>query len=419
MDGSFAFELPLMHLTFGITFMIAARWGERSAVCFGIAFLCNAAGFGLPVVPAGLSNLTVAWVTDILFAVSFLFFGQAAAEHFRVGRDLFWTRIAIMIASITLCMTAVIGFDNLHIELIASDAGCVLLLGLPLLGVRYKFLHSFDKWLLGASWLVTIESIVRGASSLVTAPADVESFDTSRYAFLMQAMGSVCGVIFAMAGLAAVALSVIARFRGMAMNDPLSGLLNRRGFEEALAGRPELRDPPASIVTCDIDRFKAVNDSFGHDAGDAVIRALGAVIRAHLPKEAIAARFGGEEFILILPAQSSAQTIRIAEALRSAFEAEGGRSAGIRAAVTMSMGVSALAASDFSIHDAIVRADAALYEAKRDGRNRIAVQLFDEIETKALLPGRDHKPEQLFVTVSELGSVASKSSTPSIKYNAR
>ncbi|WP_454885006.1 GGDEF domain-containing protein [Sphingomonas oryzagri] len=380
MNGSFAFELPLMHVTFGVTFLIAARWGQRSALFFGIAFLCNAGGFGLPVMPMGLSDLTVAWVTDILFAFSFLCFGQAAAEHFGVGHRWLWGRLAICVTSIVLCMIAVLGFDNLRAELLASDAGCVLLLGVPLLAVRGTQLRRFDRWLLASSWMVTFESLLRGISSLVTAPGQVEAFQTSRYAYLMQAMGSVCGVIFAMAGLAAVALSVIERYQTMAMIDPLSGLFNRRGFEEAIAKQSGWRERPAGIVTCDIDSFKAVNDRFGHLAGDAVIGALGAIIRARLPEGGIAARFGGEEFILFLPGRSPSQSLRIAESLRAALEAEGGEAARIDSRITASFGVSGAVASDYSVHDAIGRADAALYDAKYGGRNRVALNLFDAAE---------------------------------------
>src|ERR1700760_2888398 len=104
MNGSFAFELPLMHITFGVTFLIAARWGQRSALFFGIAFLCNAAGFGLPVMPMGFSDLSVAWIPDILFAVSFFCFGQAAVEHFGVPRRRLWMRLAICAGSSALCV---------------------------------------------------------------------------------------------------------------------------------------------------------------------------------------------------------------------------------------------------------------------------------------------------------------------------
>lgn len=380
MNGSFAFELPLMHVTFGVTFLIALRWGQRSALFFGIGFLCNAAGFGLPVMPMGLSDLTVAWVTDILFAISFFCFGQAAAEHFGVPRRLLWTRLATCAASIAVCIYAVVARDDLHMELLSSDAGCVLLLGLALIGIRWAGLRSFDRVLFVAAWFVTIESVVRGASSLVTAPNSVEDFDSSQYAYFMQALGSVLGVVLAMAGLAAVALSVLARYRKLAMDDPLSGLLNRRGFEEALAARPDWRFPPASIVTCDIDRFKAVNDRFGHAAGDRVIAALAAIIRARLPENGVAARFGGEEFLLFLPGRPPSEALKIAEAVRVAIEAEAAQAAEIDAAVTASFGISGVVASDFSVHDAIGRADAALYEAKNGGRNRLALRLFDTID---------------------------------------
>jgi diguanylate cyclase (GGDEF)-like protein len=384
MNGSFAFELPLMHITFGVTFLIAARWGQRSALFFGIAFLCNAAGFGLPVMPMGLSDLTVAWVTDILFAISFFCFGQAAVEHFGVPRRRLWTRLATCAASIALCVYAVIVCDDLHMELLASDGGCVLLLTLALIGTRWTELRSFDRVLFIASWFVTIESVIRGTSSLFTAPSDVEGFGTSQYAFFMQALGSVLGVVFAMAGLAAVALSVLARYHKMAMNDPLSGLLNRRGFEETIATRPDWRDRPASIVTCDIDWFKTINDRFGHAAGDRVISALAAIIQARLPEDGVAARFGGEEFLLFLPRHPPADALRTAEALRGAVEAEVAGMVEITMPVTASFGISGVVASDFSVHDAIGRADAALYEAKHGGRNRVALGLLDTVEPKSM-----------------------------------
>jgi len=379
MNGSFAFELPLMHITFGVTFLIAARWGQRSALFFGIAFLCNAAGFGLPVMPMGFSDLSVAWITDILFAVSFFCFGQAAVEHFGVPRRRLWMRLAICAGSSALCVYAVVVRDDLHTELLASDGGCVLLLALALVGTRWKGLRSFDRVLFIAAWFVTVESIIRGASSLFTAPSAVEDFGTSQYAFFMQALGSVLGVVLAMAGLAAVALSVLAHYHKLAMNDPLSGLLNRRGFEETIATRPDWRHRPASIVSCDIDRFKAVNDRFGHAAGDRVIEALSAILRARLPEDGVAARFGGEEFLLFLPDRSPSDALRMAEALRGAVEAEAARAAGIGTVVTASFGISGVVASDFSVHDAIGRADAALYEAKHGGRNRVALKLFDAV----------------------------------------
>ncbi|MBA2933421.1 GGDEF domain-containing protein [Sphingomonas sp. CGMCC 1.13654] len=380
MNGTFAFELPLMHITFGITFLVAARWGERSALYFGIAFLCNAAGFGLPVMPMGLSDLTVAWVTDILFAVSFFFFGQAATQHFGAPRRLLWARLATCAISIALCIYAVVGLDDLHMELLASDAGCVLLLGLAMVGIRWQGLRSFDWVLFVAAWFVTIESVIRGTSSFFTAPSSVEDFGTSQYAYFMQALGSVLGVVFAMAGLSAVALSVLDRYHKMAMDDPLSGLLNRRGFEEALATRPDWRGRPASIVTCDIDRFKTVNDRFGHATGDAVIEALAAILRTRLPEDGIAARFGGEEFLLFLPGRTPADALRIAEGVRTAIEAEAAETVGMDGPITASFGISGVVASDFSVHDAIGRADAALYEAKHGGRNRVALRLLDTVE---------------------------------------
>jgi diguanylate cyclase (GGDEF)-like protein len=180
---------------------------------------------------------------------------------------------------------------------------------------------------------------------------------------------------------ALVAVSVIAAAhrdsdianRGAATLDPLTGLLNRN----ALIGRTAevehqsvLTRQPVGLIVADIDRFKDVNDTFGHGTGDAVLRDVAYVLRRELRAYDLAYRLGGEEFaVLVLGAQADASA-DLAERLREAVEAE--EFSGIR--VTLSLGVAATRPGDtFSWKDLYARADAALYEAKRSGRNRVAL----------------------------------------------
>jgi diguanylate cyclase (GGDEF)-like protein len=158
----------------------------------------------------------------------------------------------------------------------------------------------------------------------------------------------------------------------LATTDDLTGLCNRRHFL-ALAEaerRRHLRDQrPLALLIFDIDHFKSVNDRFGHDAGDAVIRHVADVCRGEIGGFGILARVGGEEFVMLLPETTGKQALMRAEAMRQRLEAHAFEVDGVRVKVTVSIGVSEAPTSTDGIGDLMKRADQALYQAKRDGRN--------------------------------------------------
>jgi diguanylate cyclase (GGDEF)-like protein len=161
------------------------------------------------------------------------------------------------------------------------------------------------------------------------------------------------------------------RLHAEASRDPLTGLLNRRGFDEAVAGLA--RGGPMAVLVCDIDHFKRVNDRLGHDAGDLVLRAAADVLRGlaeELPA-ALLARFGGEEFVVALPGDNLDNARAAADKARQRLAAETQGPV----AVTASFGVASAARFDGDMSALIARADAALYRAKEDGRNRVVVDL--------------------------------------------
>jgi diguanylate cyclase (GGDEF)-like protein len=148
--------------------------------------------------------------------------------------------------------------------------------------------------------------------------------------------------------------------------------MNRRAFEEALSreiGRASRFERPVSIAIMDIDRFKAINDSYGHLAGDAILRQLGAILRANLRRDDLAGRMGGEEFGLILPEVDAAGAVVAAEKVRRIVEAHRFEFDGTRIPVTVSIGVTARVAEEIDPLEVIKRADELLYAAKRGGRN--------------------------------------------------
>ncbi len=165
-----------------------------------------------------------------------------------------------------------------------------------------------------------------------------------------------------------------------ANTDTLTGLPNRRAFEEALhslAGDAMNTGAPLSLMLLDVDRFKAVNDTFGHTVGDAVLRRIALTVRAALREDGLPARFGGEEFAVLLGGTTTEEAARCAERLRAAVASQ---TFSIRATgqtlgtVTVSIGV-----AGFMVGEALAawldRADAALYRAKQAGRNRVEVSL--------------------------------------------
>ncbi|WP_312991553.1 GGDEF domain-containing protein [Rhizobium populisoli] len=206
----------------------------------------------------------------------------------------------------------------------------------------------------------------------------LDEFLASDYAFFMQVGASILGFLLALTVLGTVMLDVVGQHRHAAEHDPLTDLLNRRGFERAIPdfGTNSGKDgyPAGAVIVCDIDHFKLVNDRFGHAAGDTVIVGLAAALRNGLPGDALSARFGGEEFVAFLPGVTLAEAGVLANAIRLTFAARDWREGGISQQITSSFGVSFTARGDHSMHDAIGRADACLYAAKSSGRNLVVTE---------------------------------------------
>jgi len=157
----------------------------------------------------------------------------------------------------------------------------------------------------------------------------------------------------------------------LASRDGLTGLYNRRHFDEKIAeevSRAARYKRELSLLMADIDRFKAVNDRYGHQKGDDTLAAVAEILRTSLRGTDIVCRYGGEEIAVLLPETSEPNAARIAELCRSKIEAGTTKSLGID--VTVSIGVSAFAEGDTP--ELLVKAaDGALYKAKEGGRNRV------------------------------------------------
>lgn len=168
----------------------------------------------------------------------------------------------------------------------------------------------------------------------------------------------------------------------MARTDPLTGCFNRRALMEAANNefaRARRYKSPLTIAMFDIDRFKTVNDTYGHAAGDEVIKTIAATTTESIRTIDIFGRTGGEEFVIVLPDTDMIGAAIVAEKLRSAVEKSTTDAGGQSIAVTISIGIGIVLPDDENASKALSRADQAMYRAKQTGRNRVNTFELEEV----------------------------------------
>jgi len=198
-------------------------------------------------------------------------------------------------------------------------------------------------------------------------------------AFLNDARRRLATAVAEHTAMALANLSLRETLRHQSIRDPLTSLFNRRYFEESLEReirRAQRRGSLLGVIMLDLDRFKLFNDSFGHEAGDALLRAFGELLRRKVRGEDVPCRYGGEEFALLLPdatldaARERAEELRLAaKALQVAYQDH------LLGPITLSLGVAVYPDQGMSGQAVLRAADAALYKSKADGRDRVTAAL--------------------------------------------
>lgn len=217
--------------------------------------------------------------------------------------------------------------------------------------------------------------IVRGIAALDFAPVTdfMAPHQWQTYSFLESGIGVLC------AGVALMAMTVdhlYQQLRLSALKDRTTGLLSRNAVLEKLAQAiPEAQatGKPLHLMMLDLDHLDRINQTYGHSAGDAMLAAFGAMLRKSFNLAEMSGRYGGDEFVLILPGVTSSEATSLAHQLRRATEAliiplENGR-----VSLTISIGLAGLHPQDRQLDTLVARADSALFRAKQSGRNRVVV----------------------------------------------
>ncbi|WP_019905930.1 GGDEF domain-containing protein [Methylobacterium sp. 77] len=230
--------------------------------------------------------------------------------------------------------------------------------------------HLWSQYIIVAAMI--FYSLSFAASLVILVATDLPMRDEAA-ARIALAVDLVAGILVHFAFLAMSGERASLRLSRLAQTDPLTGLANRRGLIATMnkAWESKRDGKRVGIIMADIDHFKSINDRFGHPGGDDVLIVFAELFAGTLRREDIAVRWGGKEFLAVLPDIGLEQTLAIAERLRLATASHHFQIAGRIVKVTASIGVAMVELNEVDIEPATRRADAAHYAAKSQGRNRV------------------------------------------------
>ncbi|ODU77179.1 GGDEF domain-containing protein, partial [Novosphingobium sp. SCN 63-17] len=284
--------------------------------------------------------------------------------------------VALMVSSTTMIAISLVIFQSVRLETFFVQACCALALWTSALPFS-KLARTRADRLLAATFLLFSMLLTFQCLLFIAAP-DIDhvvgAWRSSIWGNLIQYTGLMGSIMLAFAVMAATSWDTIEKYRAHANTDPMTNLLNRRGLDALLASpRGRLfQNGSTAVILADIDRFKAINDRFGHPFGDHVITRFGAILEAQAGPKGCVVRLGGEEFAVLLPGSSLDNAVATASRMQRAFALERWLHIETDDQFTASFGL-ALVKDQESIADAIGRADRLLYAAKRAGRDCIVV----------------------------------------------
>jgi diguanylate cyclase (GGDEF)-like protein len=192
--------------------------------------------------------------------------------------------------------------------------------------------------------------------------------------------------VAAQVALSLASLRLRETLRDQSIRDPLTGLFNRRFMQESLdreLQRAKRKKRPLAVVFIDLDHFKRFNDTFGHAAGDLILRTMGELFLRHFRGDDVVCRYGGEEFAIILPESSAKDAAKRANLLRIEASKISMRQLGqVLDRVTLSIGVAAFPEHGSTTEQILRMADQCLYQSKAEGRDRVTVALRQRQESR-------------------------------------
>jgi diguanylate cyclase (GGDEF)-like protein len=397
----------LMAINFAIASLLAAAFiaialYDRTRIAakyFAGAYVLGAAYFGveflIPMLTGGNRTVLVGYA---LFLGALVVFNRGLARLYRVQMP--WKAIAAIFVVSILAKVASDqlpreSFTRLVIYQLPYFVMQAIGAGIIFLSARRRPLDLVLAALLTAT---SVHYIMKPAVALQTGGvgASPSHYVSTLYAFIGQTTGAVLSVAVALLLMVILVRDLLAEITIRSETDALSGLFNRRGFElrfARLMQETETKGLPISLVLCDLDHFKSVNDTHGHAGGDRVIAAFADALREATMPGHVVARIGGEEFAIVLPGCKLAAARLFAESVRIRMGTMSVEAMPADARFTASFGVAERAAGETaeSVH---YRSDAALYRAKDAGRDRVRASSADGTRSGLMIgdPSPDERP---------------------------
>jgi diguanylate cyclase (GGDEF)-like protein len=366
---------PAILVLFSFSFLYAWTFDRerRYLLSFALAFLFYCLGVLIQIMlwPGDLGHN--AMLSAAVYGVASWLVAEAMLR--RINKQLGWMLPVVVLAAM---MIGIYYFFYISRDLVARIFIQNGLLGALFLATAMRMIPSrharlSERILFWVFLAFALHFFVRLLLSMDVkdAVSTPEQFARSTFWIVLQISMSFFGVALGLALLASTVIDIMEGLRRERDIDLLTGVLARRSFEEKAAVRfVDRRREALSLIVCDIDHFKSLNDGYGHAVGDAVLRQLGDLLRHGVRAGDLVGRFGGEEFVILLRRAPLADAQQFAERLRQTIartvfpELPAGR------AVTASFGVAQRRPGE-GMWDLFVRADTALYEAKSAGRDRV------------------------------------------------
>lgn len=375
----FQLVAPLVCLTFAATFVGIHLYNRNriAPVFFALSYACGAVGLVLDIYRDIVSHFPITYVSNSFYMASAGFLVTAFAKQFRKPVPI---REISIISALTL---AIFTFfyevhDSMTVRTILMNVSAGLMFGLALFTFPRKDMVLIDKLVFWVMVFTVAQFFVRTAAVFYVTgePLVAETYSTSLFAKSFHFIVTLNSIILAIALCISMGVSAILDLQRLSQTDALTGLINRRGFEDeahAAISKAQETGTPLSIIVCDIDHFKSVNDTYGHAFGDRVIRGFAKVLKERSRHSDLVGRIGGEEFCILLPNANSDMAKLVAGACRVAFANRQFEKVPPQTRFTASFGIAELTADD-RYSCLFRRADGALYSAKKNGRNRVDVE---------------------------------------------
>jgi GGDEF domain-containing protein len=293
----FAFFVPATMAVFAGAFFLVSR-RSRVALYWGLGLSSSALGFLIPL--SSWPAIAEALIAEALFLCAALAYGEALLVQMQQPPQLA-SRVGVAVLAYA-GMAISIMRNDLQAELITADATWIVLLAWPAARCIGKARTAAHWALLSIIAVIILEAAVRlfAISWLVAAGTGTDAYFTTPYAILTQGTAGFFVAALGLIAFANIFQSTMESARQESERDPLTGLLNRRGLDRFASGL-DLKRTEVSVIQCDLDAFKRINDTYGHTIGDKVLQRVAELLRDTVTGKAVVSRFGGEEFVILVP----------------------------------------------------------------------------------------------------------------------